>query len=187
MAWMRTPLFLGAALLFFGLAYRIVATFPDLSGAMPPDDFRQAMTFQQQDRPLLKLEPRYRPYAVAFMLASSEADIAAIKKAIDAELAAAEAIRARGFASVMDVMGDSLADIGLVAMAAGAALVFRSLSFVLALGFGAGALHQMLGQTGRLTGAPSEIYLGAILAALAWCTLFWAVRAVYERRLRFGA
>jgi hypothetical protein len=118
------------------------------------------------------------------MLAGSAAEVDAIKRKIDAELAESEAVRERGLGGVPEYTAEALTAPDIVVMAIGAALVFRGFPFVLALGFGIGGFHQMMLQSGKLTGAPSEFYLSAILAALIWCAFAWAARALYEGRLR---
>ena len=92
-----------------------------------------------------------------------------------------------GLAGVPEYAADALAAPDIVLMALGAALVFRGLAFVLALGFGIGGFHQMMLQSGNLTGAPSEFYLASILAAMIWSGIFWAIRAFYEGRLHAGS
>jgi len=186
MAWLRSPCFYGAVLLIIGALTRIALSIPDGSEARSIEDLRRAMAYQRDARPLMKLEPRYQPYAFSFILAGSDDDVAAIKKAIDAELLAAAQIAERGLAGVPDYAGARLVAIDLVLMALGAALLFRSLAFVLAVGFGVGLLHELLLQSDMLTGAPSEYYLAAVLAALVWCAVFWALRALFEGRLRFS-
>jgi hypothetical protein len=184
MAWLRSPILYGIVLLSLGALLRIALAFPEPGRAMTPQALRGALEYQRNERPILALEPRYRPYAFAFILAGSAADVAAIKRAIDAELAAAEEVEARGLAGVPDYVGDALVALDIVLMALGGALLVRSLAFVLAIGFAAGGFHQLLVQSGKLTGAPSEFYLAAILAALIWSALFWALRALYDGRLR---
>ena len=185
MAWLRSPVLFGAVFLVLGVVLRVILSFPE-GETRTFEDLRRAMIYQRDHQPATKLEPRYRPYAVAFILAGSDEEVAAIKRAIDAELAAAEAVRARGLAGVPDYVGERLVATDVVLMALGAALLFRSLAFVLAVGFGAGAMHELLAQSASLTGAPSEFYLAAVLAALLWSALFWLVRALYEGRLRFS-
>lgn len=185
MAWLRSPVFYGIVLLSLGALLRIALAFPAPTRPMNAEDLRRAIAFQRAEQPILKLAPRYRPYAFAFIFAGSAADVEAIKQAIDAELAAAEAVRRHGLAGLPEYTGERLAAADIALMALGAALVFRSLAFVLALAFGAGVFHQLLVQAGKLTGAPSEFYLASILAALLWAVLFWVLRAFYEGRLRF--
>jgi hypothetical protein len=186
MAWLRSPYFYGAVLLLVGALLRIAASFSDTGGGRSIEDLRKALAFQRDERPLMKLEPRYHPYAFAFIFAGSDDEMAAIKKAIDAELLAAAQISERGLAGVPEYAGARLVAVDLVLMALGAALLFRSLAFVLAVGFGVGLLHELLLQSDTLTGAPSEYYLAAVLAALIWCTVFWALRALREGRLKFS-
>lgn len=186
MAWLRSPLLYGALLLFIGAALGAVRTAPESGRSMTAADLRRVFEFQRTEQPIAKLEARYRPYALAFILAGSEADMESVKRAIDAELAAAAAVRDRGLAGVPEYMGEKLAGVDLALMALGAALLFRSLAFVLATGFAAGGIHQLLVQSAAITGAPSEFYLAAILAALVWSAAFWAARALYEGRLKFG-
>lgn len=186
MAWLRSPYFYGAVLLFMGALLRIVISFPEAGEARSIEDLRRALTYQRDERPIMKLEPRYQTYAFAFILAGSNDDVTAIKKTIDAELLAAAQISERGLAGVPEYAGARLVAIDLVLMALGAALLFKSLAFVLAVGFGVGLLHELLLQSDTLTGAPSEYYLAAVLAALVWCALFWVLRALLEGRLRFS-
>jgi hypothetical protein len=185
MAWLRSPILYGAVFLVLGVVLRVVLSFPE-GETRSLEDLRRAMLYQRDHRPAMKLEPRYQPYAVAFILAGSDNEVAAIKRAIDAELAAAAQVRERGLAGIPDYAGERLVAIDLVLMALGAALLFRSLAFVLAAGFGAGVMHELLAQSASLTGAPSEFYLAAVLAALVWCAVFWALRALLEGRLRFS-
>ncbi len=184
MAWLRSPVFYGIVLLCVGALLRIALAFPEPSQPMTPETLRRALIYQQAERPILALEPRYRPYAFSFILAASAAEMDAIKRRIDAELAAAEAVRERGLAGVPEYMAEALVAPDIVLMALGAALVLRSFPFVLAIGFGIGGFHELLMQAGKLTGAPSEFYLAAIMAALVWSALFWALRAILEGRLR---
>lgn len=185
MAWLRSPLLYGAVLLFVGAILRALWSAPEGDGrAMTADDLRRTLEFQRTEQPIQKLEPRYRPYAIAFILAGSDSDMAAIKRAIDAELAAQAAVHERGLAGVAEFTSEKLAQIDLVLMALGAALMFRSFAFVMGTGFAAGMLHQLMAQASSLAGAPSEFYLAAIVATLAWSALFWAARALYEGRLR---
>jgi len=186
MAWLRSPYFYGAVLLFIGALLRMVFSFPETGEVRSIEELRRALTYQRDERPIMKLEPRYHPYAFAFILAGSDDEMAAIKKAIDAELLAAAHISERGLAGVPEYAGARLAAIDLVLMALGAALLFRSLAFVLAVGFGVGLLHELLLQSDTLTGAPSEYYLATVLAALVWCAVFWALRALFEGRLKFS-
>lgn len=185
MAWLRSPIFYGIVLLCAGAMLRAMLAIPEDSRPMTPDSLRRALEYQRTERPIFALEPRYRPYAFAFILAGSAAEIEAIKRKIDTEVAAAEEVRERGLAGIPDYAADALVAPDVVLMALGAALVLRTLAFVLGLGFAIGGFHQMMMQSGTLTGAPSEFYLAAILAALLWCALFWGVRALYEGRLRF--
>ena len=185
MAWLRSPLFYGLTLLTLGALVRAILSFPQPARPLTPDTLRRALEFQRAERPILALEPRYRPYAFAFILAASAADMEAIKRTIDGELAAAEEVRERGLAGLTEYAADALVAPDVVLMALGGALVLRSLAFVLGIGFAVGGFHQLLLQSGSLTGAPSEFYLAAILAALAWSAFFWALRAIYEGRLRF--
>ncbi len=187
MAWLRSPIFYGIVLLSLGVLLRVALAIPEPQRPMTPETLRRALTYQQTERPILSLEPRYRPYAFAFILAASAEDLQAIKRRIDAELAATEAVEERGLAGVPEYVADALAAPDIVIMALGAALVLRGLAFVLAIGFAAGGFHQLMMQAGRLTGAASEFYLAAIVAALLWAALFWALRAFREGRLKFGA
>jgi hypothetical protein len=66
-------------------------------------------------------------------------------------------------------------------------LLLRGFAFVMAIGFAAGGFHQLMMQAGRITGAASEFYLAAIVAALLWTALFWALRAFREGRIKLGA
>lgn len=182
MAWLRSPIFFGIVLLCAGAVLRALLAAPESSAAMTPDQVRRALDYQRTERPILSLEPRYRPYAFAFLFSASAADMEAVKRKIDAELAEAETVKERGLAGVPEYAVEALAAPDIVLMALGAALVFRGLPFVLAIGFGIGGFHQMMMQSGKLTGAPSEFYLADILAALAWCAVFWLLRALYERR-----
>src|SRR5262249_21049735 len=185
MAWLRSPVFYGIVLLSLGALIRIALAFPEPAQPMTPEALRRALEFQRDVQPILALEPRYRPYAFAFILAGSAEQGEAIKRAIDAELAAAEEVRRHGLEGVPDYTAEALASPDVAMMALGGALVLRSLAFVLAIGFAIGGYHQLLLQSGKLTGAPSEFYLASILAALLWAALFWALRALYEGRLRF--
>ena len=185
MAWLRSPIFYGIVLLCAGAVLRAILVLPESQQPVTPEHMRRALAFQQSERPIFALEPRYRPYVFAFILASSAAEMEAVKRKIDAELAEAEAVHERGLAGVPEYAAEALAAPDIVLMALGAALAFRGLAFVLAIGFGIGGFHQMMLQSGKLTGAPSEFYLADILAALAWCAAFWALRALYEGRLRF--
>ena len=187
MAWLRSPLLYGALLFLVGVGIGAIRSAPESGRSMTPADLRRVLDFQRSEQPIAKLEARYRPYAISFLLTGSEAEVETIKRRIDAELAAADAVSERGLAGVPDYIGDKLAAADLVTMALGAALMFRSLAFALAMGFAAGGLHQLMAQSGSLTGAPSEYYLAAIVAALIWTAVFWAARALYERRLKFGA
>lgn len=184
MAWLRSPVFYGFVMLCLGALLRFVLALPETESPLTPESLRRALEYQRTERPILALEPRYRPYAFAFILAASTADMEAIKKRIDAELAAAEEVHERGLAGVPEYTVAALSKLDIVVMALGGALVLRSLAFVLAIGFAIGGYHQLLLQSGKLTEAPSEFYLAAILAALAWSLLFWALRALYEGRLR---
>ncbi|HEY7609512.1 MAG TPA: hypothetical protein VIF14_09795 [Alphaproteobacteria bacterium] len=184
MAWLRSPVFYGIVLLCLGALLRFALSLPENDSPLTPEALRRALEYQRAGRPIQALEPRYRPYAFAFILAASAADIEAIKRRIDAELAAAEAVNERGLAGVPGYTAAALVRPDIVLMALGGALVLRSLAFVLAIGFAVGGFHQLMLQTGKITGAPSEFYLAAILAALVWSLLFWAVRALYEGRLR---
>ena len=187
MNWLRSPLLYGALLLLLGVGIGAVRSAPEATRSMTAVDLRKALDYQRTEQPIAKLEARYRPYALAFLLAGSDAEVETIKRRIDGELAAADAVHDRGLAGVPEYVGDKLAAADIVMMALGAALMFRSLAFVLALGFAAGGLHQLMVQSGALTGAPSEYYLAAIVAALIWAAVFWAARALYEGRLKFGA
>lgn len=184
MAWLRSPIFYGILLLCAGAVLRAILAVPETSQAMTPDQVRRALEYQRAERPILSLEPRYRPYAFAFLFCSSAAEMEVVKRTIDSELAEREAVKERGLSGVPEYATESLAAPDIVLMALGAALLFRELAFVLALGFGIGGFHQMMMQSGKLTGAPSEFYLADILAALAWCAAFWALRAFYEGRLK---
>jgi len=186
MAWLRSPLLYGALLLFIGAALGAVQSAPESGRAMTAADLRRALEFQRTEQPIAKLEPRYRAYAIAFILAGSDADIEAVKRTIDAELAAAAAVHERGLAGVPEYAAEKLVAADLVLMALGGALLFRGFAFVLAMGFAAGGLHQLVAQSAAITGAPSEFYLAAILAALLWSAAFWAARALYDGRLKFG-
>lgn len=186
MAWLRSPLLYGALLLILGTVLGAIRSAPEGGRTMTVDDLRRALEYQRTEQPIAKLEPRYRPYAIAFILTASEADVAAVKRAIDAELAAHDAVRARGLAGVLDDAVEHLVAVDLVLMALGAALLFRSVAFVLAAGFAAGLVNQLMAQSSTVAGAPSEFYLAAVLAALVWSALFWAARALFEGRLRFG-
>ena len=185
MAWLRSPIFYGIVLLCAGALLRAMLAIPENSQPLTPETLRRALEFQRSDRPLLALEPRYRPYAFAFLLAGSAAEIQSIKRAIDAELAITDEVRERGLSGVPEYAAEALAAPDIVLMALGAALVLRSLAFVLAIGFAVGGFHQLMLQSGKLTPAPGEFYLAAILAALLWTLLFWVARAFYEGRLRF--
>lgn len=187
MKWLRSPLLYGALLLLLGVCIGAIQSAPEGGGTMTAADFRKTLEFQRLEQPIAKLEARYRPYAIAFLLTGSQEEVDAIKRRIDGELAAADAVRERGLAGVPDYVGDKLGAADIVAMALGTALLLRSLAFVLALGFAMGGLHQLMMQSGSLTGAPSEFYLAAIIASLIWTAVFWAARALYERRLKFGA
>src|SRR5688572_12326498 len=187
MTWLRSPIFYGVVLLSLGVLLRVGMSFPEPSQPLTPESLRRALTYQQTERPILSLEPRYRPYAFAFILASSAEDMQAIKRRIDAELAATEAVEERGLAGLPEYVAEALASPDIVAMALGAALLLRGFAFVMAIGFAAGGFHQLMMQAGRITGAASEFYLAAIVAALLWSALFWALRAFREGRLRFGA
>ncbi len=182
MAWLRSPIFYGIALLCAGAVLRAILAVPDSAPPMTPDQVRRALDYQRTDRPIFSLEPRYRQYAFAFLFTASAEDVDTIKRKIDAELADAEGVKERGLGGVPEYALDSLAAPDIVLMALGAALLFRGFAFVLAIGFGIGGFHQMMLQSGKLTGSPSEFYLADILAALAWCAAFWALRALYERR-----
>jgi hypothetical protein len=185
MAWLRSPLFIGIALISLGVLLRIVLAIPEPPDPpRTPETLRRALAFHQAERPLQSLEPRYRPYAFAFMFVASADEVRAVKQRIDAELAASAAVEERGLAGVPEYAAEALAAPDIVIMALGAAFAVRGLAFVLAIGFAIGGFHQLLLQSGKLTGSPSEFYLGAILAALVWCALFWAVRAWREGRLR---
>lgn len=184
MAWLRSPIFYGIVLLCAGAVLRALLAVPDTSQPMTPDQVRRALEYQRTERPIFSLEPRYRSYAFAFLFCASAAEMDVVKRKIDAELADAEAVKERGLAGVPEGAIDSLAAPDIVLMALGAALVFRGLAFVLAIGFGIGGFHQMMMQSGKLTGAPSEFYLADILAALAWCAAFWLLRALHEGRLK---
>ena len=127
MAWLRSPVFYGILLLSVGALLRFVLVLPENDRPLTPETLRRALSFQQAERPILALEPRYRPYAFAFL---------------------------------------------------------RSFVFVFAIGFAVGGYHQLLMQSSKLTEAPSEFYLAAIIAGLVWSALFWALRAIYEGRLR---
>lgn len=186
MAWLRSPIFYGLVLLCAGAVLRAILAIPENPQTLTPEHLRRALEYHRDARPMLALEPRYQPYVFAFMLAGSAAEMEEIKRKIDAELAESDAVRERGLAGLPEYAGEALAAPDIVLMALGAALVFRGLAFVLALGFGIGGFHQMMLQSGKLTVAPSEFYLAAILAALVWCAIFWVVRALYEGRLRFG-
>jgi hypothetical protein len=185
MAWLRSPIFYGIVLLCAGALLRAMLAVPETPQPLTPETLRRALEFQQKERPLLALEPRYRPFAFAFLLASSAAEMQSIKRAIDAELATAEEVRERGLSGVPEYAAEALVAPDIVLMALGAALVLRSLAFVLAIGFAIGGFHQLMLQSGKLTPAPGEFYLAAILAALVWAALFWALRAFHEGRLRF--
>jgi hypothetical protein len=184
MAWLRSPVFYGILLLSVGALLRFVLVLPENDRPLTPETLRRALSFQQAERPILSLEPRYRPYAFAFILAGSAAEVAAIKQKIDTELAESEAIHERGLDGVPEYTAAALVQPDIVLMALGGALVLRSFVFVFAIGFAVGGYHQLLMQSGRLTDAPSEFYLAAILAGLVWSALFWALRAIYEGRLR---
>jgi hypothetical protein len=184
MAWLRSPIFYGILLLTLGALVRAILSFPESSQTLTPESLQRALDFQRAERPILSLEARYRPYAFAFILATSAADMEAIKRKIDRELADAEAVHERGLAGVPEYAAEALAAPDVVLMALGGALVLKSLAFVLGIGFAVGGFHQLLLQAGTLTGAPSEFYLAAILAALTWSALFWVLRALYEGRLR---
>lgn len=184
MAWLRSPIFYGILLLCAGAVLRAILAVPETSQAMTPDQVRRALEYQRTERPILSLEPRYRPYAFAFLFCASAAEMEAVKRTIDTELAEQETVKERGLSGVPEYAIASLAAPDIVLMALGAALIFRGLAFVLAAGFGIGAFHQMMMQSGKLTGAPSEFYLADILAALAWCAAFWTLRALYEGRLK---
>lgn len=184
MAWLRSPIFYGIVLLCVGAVLRAILAAPDTARPMTPDHLRRVLEFQRDQRPLLALEPRYRPYAFAFLFAGSPAEIEATKRRIDAEIADAEAVKERGLAAVPGYAAEAAVAPDIVLMALGAALLFRGLPFVLAIGFAIGGFHQVMMQSGKLTGAPSEFYLADILAALCWCAVFWALRAMYEGRLR---
>lgn len=184
MTWLRSPIFYGILLLCAGAVLRAILAAPESARPMTPEQLRRVLEFQRDQRPLAALEPGYRPYAFAFLFAGSAAEIDAVKRKIDAELADSQAVRERGLAGVPEYAASSLAAPDIVLMALGAALLFRGLAFVLAIGFGIGGFHQVMMQSGKLTGAPSELYLADILAALAWCAVFWALRAMYEGRLR---
>jgi hypothetical protein len=186
MAWLRTPLFVGALLLFLGAVYRVAVSVPETGPITTTRELQRVLAYQHQAQPLRALEPRYQPFAFAFVLAGSDAEVAAIKQTLDAQLAHVAAIRARGLAGVPDYVGEGLVGVDIVLMSLGGALLFRSFAFVLATGFGIGVVHEMLVLASTLTGGPSELYLGAVLAALVWSALFWAARAFYEGRLRFG-
>jgi hypothetical protein len=185
MAWLRSPVFYGILLLTLGALVRAILSFPEPERPLTPDTLRRALEFQRAERPILALEPRYRAYAFAFILAGSAADMEAIKRTIDSELAAAETVHERGLAGVPEYAAEALVAPDVMLMAFGGALVLRSLAFVLGIGFAIGGFHQLLVQSGTLTGAPSEFYLAAILAALVWSAVFWTLRALYEGRLRF--
>lgn len=187
MAWLRSPIFYGVVLLSLGVLLRVALSFPEPARPLTPETLRRALAYQQTERPILALESRYRPYAFAFILAGSADDMQAIKHRIDAELATTEAVEERGLAGVPEYVVEALAAPDIVAMALGAALLLRGFAFVLAIGFAAGGFHQLLMQAGRLTGVASEFYLAAIIAALLWTALFWALRAFREGRLKFGA
>jgi hypothetical protein len=184
MAWLRSPIFYGILLLCAGAVLRAILAVPETSQAMTPDQVRRALEYQRTERPILALEPRYRPYAFAFLFSASAAEMEAVKRTIDSELAEHETVKERGLAGVPEYAIESLAAPDIVLMALGAALLFRAFAFVLAFGFGIGGFHQMMMQSGKLTGAPSEFYLADILAALAWCAAFWLARALYEGRLK---
>jgi hypothetical protein len=184
MAWLRSPIFFGLVLLCAGAVLRAILAVPENPQQLTSEQLRRALEFHRGARPMMALEPRYHPYVFAFMLAGSAAEMEEIKRKIDAELAESDAVRERGLAGVPEYAGEALTAPDIVVMAIGAALVFRGLAFVLAIGFGIGGFHQMMLQSGKLTGAPSEFYLAAILAALAWCAAFWLLRALYEGRLR---
>jgi hypothetical protein len=184
MAWLRSPIFYGILLLCAGAVLRAMLAIPEDSQPMTPEQLRRALEYQRTERPLMALEPRYRPYAFAFILTGSAAEMEAVKRKIDAELAEAEAVQERGLSGVPEYAVEALAAPDIVLMALGAALVLRGLAFVLGIGFAIGGFHQMMLNSGKLTGAPSELYLAAILAALLWCALFWLLRALYEGRLR---
>jgi hypothetical protein len=186
MAWLRSPVLYGIALLVIGMIVRAALSMPETARVTTIEDLQRAMVFQRDERPLQKLEPHYRPFAFAFVFAASESDVEAIKRGIDAEFAAGAEVSERGLAGVPDYVAERLASLDIVLMALGAALVFRGMAFVLATGFAAGLYHELVMQSALVTGAPSEYYLAAIIAALMWCTLFWALRALYERRLRFS-
>jgi len=184
MAWLRSPIFYGIVLLCAGAVLRAILAAPEPARPMTPEQLRRVLEYQRDQRPLLALEPRYRRYAFAFLFAGAPAEIEAIKRRIDAEVADAEAVKERGLSGVPGYVAESLAAPDIVLMALGAALLFRGLAFVLAVGFGIGGFHQVMMQSGKLTGAPSEFYLADILAALGWCAVFWGLRAMYEGRLR---
>jgi len=186
MNWLRSPLLYGALLLLIGVAIGAVNSAPESGRSMTAADLRRVFEFQRSEQPIAKLDARYRPYAIAFLLTGTEAEVEAIKRRIDAEIEAAEAVRQRGLAGVPEYIADKVSAVDIIVMALGAALIFRGLAFVLALGFTVGGLHQLMVQSGSLTGAPSEYYLAAIVAALLWTALFWAARALYEGRLKFG-
>jgi hypothetical protein len=187
MAWLRSPIFYGLVLLCVGAVLRAILAVPENPQTLTPEQLRRALEYHRDARPVLTLEPRYHPYVFAFMLAGSAAEVEAVKRKVDEELAESDAVRERGLAGVPEYAADALAAPDIVLMALGAALVFRGLAFVLAFGFGIGGFHQMMLQSGKLTGAPSEFYLGAILAALIWCAIFWLARALFEGRLRLRA
>ncbi len=182
MAWLRSPIFYGIVLLCAGAVLRAMLVAPDSAPPMTPEHVQRALEYQRTDRPIFSLEPRYRPYAFAFLFTTSAEDVETVKRKIDAELADAEAVKERGLGGIPEYMIESLAAPDIVLMALGAALLFRGIAFVLAIGFGIGGFHQMMMQSGQLTGAPSEFYLGDILAALAWWAWFWVLRKHYERR-----
>lgn len=184
MAWLRSPLFYGIVLLSLGAVVRIALAFPETGPPMTREALRSALEYQRTERPILALEARYRPYAVAFILAGSAAEVDAIKRRIDAELADAEAVSARGLAGVPEYTAEALPAPDIVLMALGGALMLRSLAFVLGVGFLAGGYHQLLVQSSKLTGAPSEFYLASILAALIWAAFFWTLRALIDGRLK---
>ena len=135
----------------------------------------------------INFAPNYEAMSNCDIVIEAATEDEAIKRRIDAELAASDAVRERGLAGVPEYLADKIGAADIVLMALGGALVFRSLAFVLAVGFAAGGLHQLMIQSASLTGAPSEFYLAAILAGLIWAAAFWAARALYEGRLKFSA
>lgn len=180
----RALLIAGIAALVLGLVIRAMMDAPPVEPPRSIPDIQRILEFQRTQRPAADLEPRYREFAAAFLFTGSREQVDAIKRAIDEELAATAAIKERGLAAAFDAALEKLAAPDLVLIGIGAALLFRTLAFVLGVGFFGGIVHAVFLTMRTFTGLASELFLGAILAGMALAVAAWAIRAAYEGRLR---